>query len=282
MSDVTTTPVETPIDVAYPDSTDLHLRLSVGACRLKVRPGKRDTWITGLYTDPSGKLPCHVLEDGGSVRIKQGDNVLDYLNAIGKFPTFDLALGTGRPFRLTVEVGASENLFDLGGVPLTRLSFSTGAGKTELDFSAPNPESMTMLEIAAGAASLDVRNLANANFAEMKLEGGRRGGDYPGGDGSEDHARVDAGRAERRSRLRAPGRHPMVTGGDVRRHTRAYDQHQSRSRWIDAQDRVGSSCQPERRAQSPGRASVCRGFFHPGAGQESRCCRRWMKSTVLS
>ena len=175
MSDVTTTPVETPIDVAYPDSPDLHLRLSVGACRLRVRPGKRDTWITGLYTDPSGKLPCHVLEDGGSVRIKQGDNVLDYLNAIGKFPTFDLALGTGRPFRLTVEVGASENLFELGGVPLTRLSFSTGAGKTELDFSAPNPESMTMLEIAAGAASVDVRNLANANFAEMKLEGGAAG-----------------------------------------------------------------------------------------------------------
>jgi hypothetical protein len=42
----------------------------------------------------------------------------------------------------------------------------------DIDFSSANPEPMSILNLGAGAGSIDVRNLANANFDEMILEGG--------------------------------------------------------------------------------------------------------------
>lgn len=50
-----------------------------------------------------------------------------------------------------------------------------GAGKFELDFSAPNPHPMRQLEVSSGAAGIELENLANANFSEMRLSGGAAG-----------------------------------------------------------------------------------------------------------
>jgi hypothetical protein len=87
-------------------------------------------------------------------------------------PAFYLALGKAGPFRLTIEIGASENQLDVGGVPISRLVVRHGAGKTVTDFSAPNPQPFTLMEICAGAGSAPLRNLANAHFAGLLIEGG--------------------------------------------------------------------------------------------------------------
>jgi hypothetical protein len=76
---------------------------------------------------------------------------------------------------LAIETGASEFDLDLGGIPLSRLMVRQGAGKFELGFSAPNPEPMQVLEISSGAAGIELDNLANANFSEMRLSGGAAG-----------------------------------------------------------------------------------------------------------
>jgi hypothetical protein len=47
-----------------------------------------------------------------------------------------------------------------------------GAGKGTIDFSRPNPEIMTLLEVGAGAVGLEMQHLANANCAAMSLNGG--------------------------------------------------------------------------------------------------------------
>jgi hypothetical protein len=47
-----------------------------------------------------------------------------------------------------------------------------GAGKFELGFPQHNPEPMELLEISSGAAAIELENLANANFSEMRLSGG--------------------------------------------------------------------------------------------------------------
>src|ERR671911_166268 len=73
---------------------------------------------------------------------------------------------------LTIETGASDFDLDLGGVPLSHLMVRQGAGKFELDFPQPNPEPMELLEISCGAAAIELENLANANFSEMRLSGG--------------------------------------------------------------------------------------------------------------
>jgi hypothetical protein len=112
------------------------------------------------------------VEEGDTIRITQEQRWSEILGWFSGIPEFDLTLGTRLPYQLLLEAGASEHKLDLGGLPLNRLEVKHGAGKMDIDFSSPNPEPMSILNLGAGAGSIDVRNLANANFDEMILEGG--------------------------------------------------------------------------------------------------------------
>lgn len=192
-----------PIQVSYPDTSDLHLRVAEGACRLKVAPAAPEAtgaWISGTEHDPSGLRPLHVRKEGGTVWLTEqpiAPHVWDWFRAGHSFadvPVVELALGMAKPFRLTVEIGASENQLDLGGVPISRLALRHGAGKTTVNFSAPNPQPMTLMEIGAGAGSTELRNLANARCAELLIEGGMAAFalDFGGALRQDTHARVTA------------------------------------------------------------------------------------------
>jgi hypothetical protein len=159
------------INVAFPDSPDLHLKIRVGACRLKVKPGESANWVTGSYFHPAGLMPSKVEHDGGTVKISQQHDVTD-VRIVKGTPRFDLLLGKARPYALTLETGASESSFDLGGLPLTEMTVRHGAGRFDIDFSAPNPKGMKRMDVNAGAVGMEMKNLANANFAEMIVEGG--------------------------------------------------------------------------------------------------------------
>lgn len=164
----------TPIDLAYPDVPGgdvLELRIALGASRVRIGPGASIRWAEGSYEDPTGLLPLHVTRDGGRARLSQAPSVRS-MPAATRPPSLDLRLGAARPFQLVLDGGASETVADLGGVPLTRLTIRHGAGKMDVDFSSANPTEMTVLEIAAGGVAMDLRNLANANFAEMVVSGG--------------------------------------------------------------------------------------------------------------
>jgi hypothetical protein len=167
---------DTPINVDYPASDDLHLRIALGACRLEARPGEREAWVSGTCHDPTGNRPPRIVEEGGTVRITEVEPSFERIPAVfGGVPRYELEIGKGRPFALTIETGASDFEMDLGGVPLGRLMVRQGAGKFGLDFSAPNPEPMQLLEVSSGAAGIELENLANANFSEMRLSGGAAG-----------------------------------------------------------------------------------------------------------
>jgi hypothetical protein len=126
----------------------------------------------GTYRHPSGVLPSRIVQEGGTVRITQERNVTDLGGLFSGTPRYELALGKARPFMLTLEVGASESSFDLGCLPIRTLVLRQGAGKVDFDFSAPNPQVMSLLDLNAGAVGLEMKNLANANFAEMRVDGG--------------------------------------------------------------------------------------------------------------
>ena len=162
----------TEINIPFPEASDRRLRISVGACRLKVRPGSGAAWVTGTHRDPSGALPCRIVLEDGEARITQAQRASEVLGLLSGVPTFDLALGRGQPYELTLETGASEADLDLGGLPISRLFVKHGAGKTDIRFSAPNPVPMSLFEISSGAVAMEVQHLANANFAEMTVEGG--------------------------------------------------------------------------------------------------------------
>ena len=162
-----------PIAIPFPDSTTLHLKIRVGACRLQIAPGS-EGWVSGAYTDPSGMVRAKIEQEGGNVRITQ-----EYAGGTGlgsllrpAIPRFDLKLGRAKPYMLSLETGASDSALDLGGLPITRLVLKQGAGRASFDFSDPNPEPMTLFDVHAGAVALEMKNLANANFSEMRVEGG--------------------------------------------------------------------------------------------------------------
>lgn len=194
MSANTTT---TAINLAYPDTNGLNLKIGLGACKLKVTPGDSGAWVSGTYHDPNGALPPRIEQDGGTARITQDYRIADVFNLINGAPRIDLALGKARPYPLTVEMGASESSFDLGGLPITRLTVKQGAGKCEFDFSAQNPQPMSLLTVDAGALSLEMKNLANANFAEMNVSGGAAACkfDFGGTLQRDAHVKITAGMA---------------------------------------------------------------------------------------
>jgi hypothetical protein len=187
---------DTPINVAYPTVDDLHLRIALGACRFKAEPGEREEWVTGTCYDPTGKRAPRIVEEGGTVQITESEPSWERIPAVfGGVPRYELVIGKGRPFALTIETGASEFDLDLGGVPLKSVMIRQGAGRFELDFSAPNPEPMQLLEVSSGAAGIELENLANANFSEMRLSGGAAGYELDsGGTLSRDaEAKIEAG-----------------------------------------------------------------------------------------
>ncbi|HYQ84411.1 MAG TPA: hypothetical protein VEP28_10470, partial [Rubrobacter sp.] len=117
--------------------------------------------------------PLRIVEEETGVTITESEPSFEQIPAVfGGVPHYRVEFGKGRSFILTIETGASDFDLDLGGVPLSRLMVRQGAGKFELGFRQPNPEPMELLEISSGAAAIEVENLANANFSEMRLSGG--------------------------------------------------------------------------------------------------------------
>lgn len=85
---------------------------------------------------------------------------------------WEVVLSDRYPMTLDIEVGACDAEFDLGGIPLTELTIEIGAASGEIDFSRPNPERLEEIDIEAGAASVAVLNIGNANFEQFSFEGG--------------------------------------------------------------------------------------------------------------
>jgi hypothetical protein len=110
---------ETPIYVEYPPAEELNLRIALGACRLEAGSSDSEAWVTGTCHDPTGRRSPRVLEEGGSVTITEPEPSFERLPAVvGGVPRYELEVGKGRPFAFTIETGASEFVFDLGGLPL--------------------------------------------------------------------------------------------------------------------------------------------------------------------
>ena len=169
------TETTTNITLPFPEAADRSLRIAVGACKLKVAPGDNEPWVLGTYVDQSNSLPPLVQQEGGEARIMQNYQAFNPFGLFTSTPQIDLMLGKAQPYTLGIELGASDNVLDLGGVPLTRLSIKQGAGRVNVDFSMANPQPMSLLRLEAGATALEMRNLANANFTDMIVEGGAAG-----------------------------------------------------------------------------------------------------------
>lgn len=157
------------IQLPYPEGEVPELTLMTGPCRVHFSTTEEDVWMTGTYDDPSGVLPLEVTPGPRAVLAQRFDPAWFTGAAL---PRLDLAFGKTRPFALEMRTGASENIFNLGGLPLSRFVVKAGAGRFELDWSAPNPTVLSLIDISAGAGAIVMRRLANANFGAMRFGGG--------------------------------------------------------------------------------------------------------------
>jgi hypothetical protein len=158
--------------VVHIENTNPKLKISVGPCKIAIRPADIDSWAEGSYHDPSGQIPLKLEKEGDEASISHGKDFGDYLNIFKGAPEMDLKLAKGKPFRLKLKSGAGDCNLDLGGLPIKDFVIKQGAGQTKLTFSARNPEVMDSLEFKLGAGNLVASHLLNANFKRLLIEGG--------------------------------------------------------------------------------------------------------------
>lgn len=160
------------LEIPYPDGDSVKLDIVIrSAGRVNVSGGVTDHFVEGSveYDDP--ELVPEIREQGDRVRIVQDERFVVRIRS-NPVNRWNLKLGDKKPFSLDVKCGVSMGDWDLGGLPITDLFLQAGVSNNSLSFEAPNPETIRLLKLSAGAGDLDAQSLLNANFERMKVEGG--------------------------------------------------------------------------------------------------------------
>jgi len=159
--------------------TRLNVQVEYGAGRFRLAPGADgELYRVAMRYDEDKFIPVRVFDaESGTLRVgvRGRDGVRISLNDSrrGDDPPFlQLGLSPDIPLALDLELGAVESDLELGGLALQDVHLETGASATRLRFSRPNPVACTSLELRAGAAEFEARQLANANCARISFDGG--------------------------------------------------------------------------------------------------------------
>ncbi len=84
----------------------------------------------------------------------------------------DITFSTRYPMTMDLQCGAAKADIDFGGLPIEKMQIQIGAAAAEIGFSEINPVRMENFAINAGASSLKMYHLGNANFDNMEFDGG--------------------------------------------------------------------------------------------------------------
>lgn len=162
--------VKESITVAGNGSEEMRLTLSFGAGRLKLSPSAGDQLVDGTAVYNFEQLKPEIIKDGNHVEIKH-ENFSSLVNPKDIVNEWDLKLGKS-PIDLTINAGAYNGIFELGGLSLTNLTVKDGAANVDVSFSKPNLVEMSILRYETGASDVKLSGLANANFSTLMFNGG--------------------------------------------------------------------------------------------------------------
>lgn len=84
----------------------------------------------------------------------------------------DLKLSPEVAVELDLKFGAADARLELGGLRVRSLDVQTGASRTMLSVSQPNPETCRSVQIQVGAARLEATGLGNLNAEQLSVQGG--------------------------------------------------------------------------------------------------------------
>lgn len=155
------------------DVNPLSVHVMYGAGRVEIQPAEdRSLYDIRLRYDVERGDPVYrynATERQLEVGIRQRSNI-----RTGKFKGNDLRLSLARgvPLTLKLDIGAAEGDVDLSGLSITTLVINGGATDTRVRFDAPNPDRLAEMSVHAGAASVKLQGLGNANIERMEANVG--------------------------------------------------------------------------------------------------------------
>lgn len=148
----------------------LAVELEYGAGKLTVAPGSAEQlYQARMRYDASAFEPVTSYTDG---RLQIGVEDAQIRGRKLEAGSLDLQLSPDVDLDLELAFGAAEADIELGGLRIEQLEISTGASRTALAFSQPNPIAANSLVLQVGAAQFTVKGLGNANARQLSVEGG--------------------------------------------------------------------------------------------------------------
>lgn len=153
-----------------PEGDTARLTIEMGAGTLSLTGGS-DQLVEGSVRYNVADWEPEVQRQSNEVRLTQNTSGKLSVPTSNVINDWQLEIGS-QPMELTVQAGAYRGTLDLGGIPLTNLTITDGASDARIIFDKLNPVRMTRLSYKTGASTISLVGLANANFDEMKFEGG--------------------------------------------------------------------------------------------------------------
>lgn len=156
------------------DSAEHDVRIRYGAGTLSLRP-TNDPVLFSMHMryDEETVTPLHEYDPADrSLTLGVRDMSVRGNRTGDEHGELRVALSQRVPMTLELELGATRAQLDLGGLALRDVRIETGASESEVRFATRNPARMRRLDVDAGAASLDLLGLANANVDEISVSGG--------------------------------------------------------------------------------------------------------------
>ena len=180
VTQIKTGPTQTvDIQVPMPEepSTVVELNLEFLAGELKLAPGASGYLASGTAIFNAADLEPKIEASGSTHTLRSGNLKIE---GIPNFQDdikneWDLQLAN-TPMSLNIKAGAYNGSFELGGLSLEKLAISEGGSDLTGTFSEPNHVEMSSFTFSTGGSSVELKGLANANFAQMTFNSGA--GDY--------------------------------------------------------------------------------------------------------
>jgi hypothetical protein len=180
VTNIQTGPAQTvDIQVPMPEepSSGVELNLEFVAGELTLAPGASDYLASGRTTFNVAGFEPKVETNGSASTLRAGDLKIEGIPHFEDdlINQWDLQLAD-TPMSLNIKAGAYTGRFELGGLSLKKLAISEGGSDVTSTFSEPNRVEMSSFTYSTGGSTLELKGLANANFAQMSFNSGA--GDY--------------------------------------------------------------------------------------------------------
>jgi hypothetical protein len=163
-------------NVPLDDAKAADVKIVFGVGELRLRPGEGEDLLKADFVYNVDELKPVIEHD------QRGDRLMVDLHPGTKGLSFDLGDGVRNewdvrlsdrvPTYLNLDLGAARGRLDLGGLHLTDARIKVGAAEANVEWSKPNSERLDLLDVDAGASSLEMHKLGNAHFHQMNFIGG--------------------------------------------------------------------------------------------------------------